>query len=44
MRGSACDVSDLAEGNALQHSLEAVAFGDAGNQDIENRLDAMPEV
>lgn len=44
VRGTAGHVSDIAEGNALLHGLEAVAFGDAGYQGIEKRPDARPEV
>ena len=44
VRGTAGHVSDIAEGNALLHGFEAVAFGDAGYRGIEKRSDARPEV
>ena len=44
VRGTAGHVSDIAEGNALLHGQEAVAFGDAGYQGIEKRQNVKPEV
>ena len=44
VRGTSGHVSDIAEGNALLHGQEVVAFGDAGYQGIEKRPDARPEV
>ena len=44
VRGTPGHVSDIAEGNALLHGLEAVTLGDAGYQGIEKRPDARPEV
>ena len=44
VRGTSGHVSDIAEGNALLHGQEAVAFGDAGYQGIEKRPDARPGV
>ena len=37
-------VSDIAEGNALLHGDEAVAFGDAGYLGIDRRADATLDV
>lgn len=44
VRGTAGHVADVSEGNALLHGQESVAFGDAGYQGIEKRLDAKPGV
>ena len=40
VRGTSGHVSDIAEGNTLLHGQETVAFGDAGYQGIDKRLDA----
>lgn len=40
VRGTAGNVADVSEGNALLHGQESVAFGDAGYQGIEKRPDA----
>ena len=44
VRGTCGHVSDIAEGNALLHGEEAVAFGDAGYQGIDKRPDANAHV
>ena len=44
MRGTSGHVSDIAEGNALLHGQETVAFGDAGYQGIDKRPDAKTNV
>ena len=44
VRGTSGHVSDVAEGNALLHGQETVAFGDAGYQGIEKRPDAQADV
>jgi len=44
VRGTSGHVSDVAEGNALLHGQETVAFGDAGYQGIEKRADAQADV
>ena len=40
LRGTAGNVADVSEGNALLHGQESMAFGDAGDQGIEKRPDA----
>ena len=37
-------MSDVVEGNGLLHGVEVVAFGDAGYQGIEKRVDANANV
>ena len=44
VRGTAGQVSDIAEANALLHGQESVAFGDAGYQGIEKRPDATANI
>ena len=44
VRGTSGHVSDVAEGNALLHGQETVAFGDAGYQGIDKRPDAQADV
>ena len=44
VRGTAGHVSDIGEANTLLHGQETVAFGDAGYQGIEKRLDAKARV
>jgi len=44
VRGTSGHVGDIAEGNALLHGDETVAFGDAGYQGIDKRTDATPDV
>ena len=39
-RGTSANVNDVAEGNALLHGGEEVAFGDAGYQGVDKRADA----
>ncbi len=40
IRGTAANVNDVVEGNALLHGNETVAFGDAGYQGVDKRPDA----
>ena len=44
VRGTSGNVSDIAEANSLLHGRESVAFGDAGYQGVEKRLDAKADV
>ena len=44
VRGTSGHVSDIAEGSALLHGQETVAFGDAGYQGIDKRPDAKADV
>ena len=44
VRGTAGNVNDVVEGNALLHGHEAEIFGDAGYQCAEKRDDANPDV
>jgi transposase, IS5 family len=44
VRGTAGNVADVCEGNALLHGQESVAFGDAGYQGIDKRPDARADV
>ena len=44
VRGTAGNVADVCEGNALLHGQESVAFGDAGYQGIDKRADAKANV
>lgn len=44
VRGTAGNVHDVVEGNALLHGQEQVAFGDAGYQGVDKRADAKPNV
>ena len=43
-RGTSANVNDVAEGNALLHGGEEVAFGDAGYQGVDKRADANVKV
>ena len=40
VRGTAANVSDVVEANALLHGDEADVFGDAGYQGAHKRVDA----
>ena len=42
MRGTAANVNDVVEANALLHGEEKDAFGDAGYQGAHKRADAQP--
>ena len=44
VRGTSGNVSDIAEANSLLHGRESVAFGDAGYQGVEKRLDAKADL
>ena len=44
VRGTAGNVNDVVEANALLHGQEAQAFGDAGYQGAHKRADAKPSV
>ena len=44
VRGTAANVNDVVEANALLHGEEADAFGDAGYQGAHKRADARPGV
>jgi transposase, IS5 family len=44
LRGTAGNVNDLVEANALLHGQESDAFGDAGYQGADKRDDARPGV
>ena len=44
VRGTAANVSDVVEANALLHGEETDAFGDAGYQGAHKRADAAPSV
>ncbi len=44
VRGTAANVCDVVEANALLHGDEADAFGDAGYQGVHKRADATPGV
>ena len=44
VRGTSGHVSDIAEGSALLHGQQTVAFGDAGYQGIDKRPDAKADV
>ena len=44
VRGTAGNVNDVVEANALLHGEEADVFGDAGYQGADKRTDARPEV
>ena len=42
VRGTANQVADVTEGNALLHGQETIVFADAGYQGADKRLDANP--
>ncbi|WP_374491773.1 IS5 family transposase [Brachymonas sp.] len=44
VRGTAANVNDVVEANALLHGEETEAFGDAGYQGVSNRPDANEDV
>ncbi len=44
VRGTAANVNDVVEANALLHGQETDAFGDAGYQGAHKRADAQPSV
>jgi len=44
VRGTAANVNDVVEGNALLHGDEKDAFGDAGYQGVDKRPDACEDV
>ena len=44
VRGTAGNVNDVVEANALLHGQETEAFGDAGYQGVHKRDDAKPDV
>jgi IS5 family transposase len=42
--GTSGNVHDVTQGNSLLHGQESVAFGDAGYQGVEKRVDAKPKI
>ena len=44
VRGTAANVDDVVEANALLHGDETDAFGDAGSEGAHERADAQPSV